>query len=105
MKNLGIITFNAALVCFVGIVVIQVAEMTSSAIALITAAALGAIYTLITGSLKQRGTALSKLAQQIEASVNKDLRITENKYLKSPLLPLVKSLNHFGIGVNNIIGK
>jgi phosphate/phosphite/phosphonate ABC transporter binding protein len=105
MKNLGIIAFNAALACFISIVSIQVVEMTSLTIALITAAALGAIYTLITGSLKQRGTTLSKLTQQIEASINKDLRITENKYLKSPLLPLVKSLNHFGIGVNNIIGK
>jgi len=100
-----IVIFNAALAGVAGLVVIQVAEMATLTMALITAATLGVIHTLITGFLKQRNTALSELVSHIESSVNRDLNIPENEYEKSRFLPLIKSLNRYGRGVNNIIGK
>ncbi len=48
---------------------------------------------------------LLQLSETVEASVDRDLSIEEMPYKGTPLLKLVQALNHYGKGMNNLMGK
>lgn len=97
-----IVTIFAAIF---GGLVLGLAQWTGTTIAIIAGAISGpglmAIYDYLFGPQ----TAIQRLSDTIESSVNANLKIDESNYQNSSLYPLVRAVNHYGVGVNQLVGQ